>query len=161
MSSLPTKEVFEVTDSKEYFTLSTLVRGTLNASEEERNILPNPDVDLAKEDVALPFYFIFEKKKMMVPLEDGREVPAVYYHEIFLSCCDFCIAVNSPSELEKEYHRAHVENEDLLDCFFFTEEERKSDRVTKERLLTYLLWDNYNQGVLDSHGWKVYQKNLS
>lgn len=158
---MPNDKIIGMSGSGDIFTISTLVCATLNASKEEKNILSHPEVDLEKEDVSLPFHFIYEKKKIILPFKDGKEVPAVYYHEVFSSCNDFCIVVNSFQDLNREYNLAHLENEDMLDPGFFTEEEKKSDRVTKERLLTYLLWDNYNQGVWDAYGVEPAQKILS
>lgn len=164
-------EIEEITvplvKEEEMYQLSTLVTATLMADQSDvkqlnmiRGLLGVYPTFYGKE-MALPYTFIFVKKKVYFKTEDGEDRYGIFYQEPFAGVCDYIISMNSVEAMEEEYYRAHFYDEDMLKLDFFTKEEVQSGVISKTRLFEYYTWINFVNGGLKTIGAQFTKKPIA
>lgn len=136
------------------YPISSLVVGQLMADETDINSLVSffyaDPTKLDKKNTILPYLFLFHKEKCTFE-QDGEIGYGVHYVNIFCPTMSFIMATEE-THVDKLYQNSCLTNENILPLSFFTEQERKEDQVTLERLFQCLLALNYQQGFYDSLG---------
>ncbi len=149
------------------YDLSTLVTATLMADQDDHKPLTmiqellNMDPTFYGEDMVLPYTFIFVKKKVHFQTVDGEDCYGIFYREPFAGVCDCVFSMNSIEALEQAYCGTCLNDENMLELNFFTQEEIRSGVVSKTRLFEYFTWINFMNGGLKSTGFQFIKKPIA